>query len=320
MEIYRSLKDLPKIERGAVSIGKFDSIHLAHRKVLSKAHKISENEDRKFIVITFNNHPYDVIDPKKSPSHLSNEKFKISYFEEIGCDFLVLLNFSQELIDTSHVDFIKILTDRIMNIHFILGYNFRFGSHNKGNVDYIRRLMGYDEKNSIKLTVIDKIMIDDGVKLSSTLIRDLLKKGKIKKVNDFLNREYYIESNIIKGDKIGRTIGFPTINMYIDDMEYPEDGVYLTKIEIEDIEPGRIFRGYGMTYVGRRLVSGYKKSITLIETYIFDFDKIVYGKTARVFFLERIRDVIEFDSLESLKIQLEKDYNECMKKMEEKCL
>lgn len=318
MEIYRELKNLPIIKRGVLTIGKFDSMHIGHRKVLATTHNFAEKEARKFIVLTFTNHPLDVIDPEHSPAHLSNERFKIKYFEEISCDVLILVNFSTELMNISHEGFVEFLNERIRNIHFVLGFDFKFGSGNTGNIDYLREYC--ENKNNAKLTVIKKVDMGDGIKLSSTIIRNLLQKGDIKKTNEFLQREYYIESIIKKGEQLGRKIGFPTINMYINDMESPKDGVYISKVEIDNYkDSGVTYKGYGMTYVGRCLVSGYRKDKRLIETYVFDFDETVYGKNARIYFLDRIRDVIEFDSFESLKKQLIIDNKECKRKLEEKC-
>ncbi len=309
---------MPIIERGALTIGKFDSMHIGHRKVLATTHDIAEKENRKFVVLTFTNHPFDIIDPEHSPAHLSNERFKIKYFEEISCDVLILVNFSTEIMNISHIDFAEFLNERIKNLHLVLGFDFKFGSGNTGNIKYLREFC--KDRENAKLTVIEKVNIGDGIKVSSTMIRNLLKKGDIKKTNEFLQREYYIESIIKKGQQLGRKIGFPTINMYINDMESPKDGVYISKVEIDDYDDeGNIYKGYGMTYAGKCLVSGYRKDKRLIETYIFNFDENVYGKNARIYFLDRIRDVIEFDSLESLKKQLIIDNKECKRKLEEKC-
>ncbi len=319
MEIYRRLEEIPYIESGALTIGKFDSMHIAHRKVLSQTHQIAIDEKKKFIVISFSNHPFDVLNPKISPYHLSNEKFKISFLEDIGCDVLILLNFTSELMNISHIDFIKFLNNRIKNIHFILGYNFKFGANNLGDIEYLKKYCSEDN-NIAKLTVIEKVEAEKGVSVSSSLIRELLQKGSIEKANEFLEREYYIESQIRKGEQLGRTIGFPTINMYSDEIEYPKNGVYLTRVEVDGIEPdNKTYSGYGMTYVGKRMILGFKETKTLIETYIFNFDKNIYDKVSRIYFLYRIRDVMEFDSFESLKKQLKKDYNMCIKILEERC-
>jgi riboflavin kinase / FMN adenylyltransferase len=317
MEIYRRLEDLPVIERGALTIGKFDSMHKGHRKVLETTFHKATEENRKFIVMSFTNHPFDILKPGNSPNHLSDEKFKINYLQEIGCDILILVDFSTDIMETSREDFLLYLTKHIKDLHLILGYDFKFGAGNKGDVKYLEEYCS--KLKNLQLTIVEKVE-EDGVKLSSSLIRKLLREGKVKKANDFLNREYYIEATIIQGDKLGRAIGYPTINMYVEDMEYPKKGVYLSRVEIDEVNSHKTYHGYGMTYVGSRLVDGYKKQRSLIETHIFDFNKEVYGKNARIYFLYRIRDVMKFDSFESLKKQLNKDSKECKKLLEEKWL
>lgn len=319
MDIIRNLKDIPFIEYGALTIGKFDGMHLAHRKVLDTIRKVALREERKFVVISFGNHPFEIIKPNSVPNHLANENFKISYMESIGCDVLILIDFSKVLINTTHIEFLDYILKHFKDIHFVLGYDFKFGKGNIGNINFLRNFCNKNSKIA-KITVVKKVEIEDnGTKVSSSLIKKLLKDGNIRKSNYYLNREYYVESSIIKGDRIGSKIGFPTINMYIEKMEYPKDGTYLTKIEIDDVPAGKTFKACGMTYVGRRLVYGFQKEKRLIETFVFNFDNEVYGKNARIYFLKRIRDVIKFDSLESLKKQLIKDKNQCLSIMEEKC-
>jgi riboflavin kinase/FMN adenylyltransferase len=319
MEIIRNLDEIPYLNHGVISIGKFDGMHLGHRKVIEEAIKISEREDRKLLIISFNNHPFEIVKPDQVPKRISNEKFKVDYLERIGCDYLILIDFSEEIMKTTHIDFLNFLLKKVKYIHFVLGFDFKFGKNNVGDINFLREFSN-ENPEKLNLTVIEKIERgEDDKKISSTLIKKLLKDGEIKKSNYYLNREYYIEGKIIEGDRIGSKIGFPTINMYIEKMEYPKDGVYFTRVEVDEDNENSINR-YGMTYVGRRLLKGFKKEVKLVETYIFDFNKIIYGKNARIYFLDRIRDVIEFDSLESLKNQLINDKNHCLSLLEEKCL
>ncbi len=320
MEIYRDLENLPTIDRGAITIGKYDSMHIGHRQVLNLTKKIAEKENRKFIIMSFANHPFDILKPDEAPTHLSTERFKINFLRDLGCDILIYVNFSMKIMNTSHIDFLNFLLEHIKNLHFIQGYDFRFGSKNIGDINFLKEYC--KNHSNAHLTIVKKIGNElNGEKISSSLIRKLLSNGNIKKANEYLKRTYYIESAIIEGEKLGRKIGFPTINMYIDTMEYPKNGVYFSNVEIDNYDnEGNTYKGCGMTYVGKRMVKGFMKSIPLIETYIFDFNKSVYGKNARIYFIERIRDVMKFESFSSLKEQLKKDNNICKRILEEKCL
>ena len=193
-------------------------------------------------------------------------------------------------------EFIKMLIRRFNAKGFIVGFNYRFGYKNKGNIELLKKL---SYKYNFELRVMDAYK-ENGEVVSSTRIRELIKLGEIKMANELLTREFILTGEIVHGKKLGRKIGFPTANLEIEkDLVLPKIGVYYTNVEVE----GKIYKG--ITSVGNNpTVNG---DTTTVETYILNFSKDIYGKKIKLYFIEKIREQHKFASLDELKKQLERD-------------
>lgn len=295
MKIFKTVDELEQEENVVLSIGTFDGFHIGHRKIISTLMEEKKKAKAQSYVLTFSNHPYEILFPNKVPDKIGTIDFKIDFLKEQHLDNLILIEFNLKFANYSHIEFIDLLKKKFKKITFVLGSNFKFGKGNLGNTDYLESI----QDENLKLIKVDQLLVDE-LRVSSTRIRNLVKNHDIELVNKLLGREFFIEGNCIEGDKLGRKIDFPTINVLNSEMAHPKKGVYKTKIEIDHQKYN------SMTFIGNKTI-GSNNAIQLIETHVFDFNEKVYGKKVKIYFQKWIREQIKMDSLESLKTQLERD-------------
>jgi riboflavin kinase/FMN adenylyltransferase len=273
----------------ALALGTFDGIHLAHRFVLDLP------EGYKKMAVTFVKPPKMYIKNKTELLMTFSDKEKS--LKEMGFSEIVALDF-EEIKDLEPLDFLNYLCDNYNPAVISCGFNYRFGKDGMGDTEL---LQDFCDKKGICLKICDAIK-KDGVVVSSTLIRNLLKQGETAKANALMKNPFFFEAEVLQGDKRGRTIGFPTINQ-----KYPEDlvkvkfGVYKTKV----IADGKAYDG--ITNIGLRPT--FESEYIISETFIKDFSGDLYGKTVKIVLEEFIRPEVKFGSLEELKQQIEKDIN-----------
>lgn len=279
-----------------IALGSFDGLHKGHLTLMYELVKLSKENGAKSMVYTFANHPLSVITPNSKPKILMTNEKKLKVLESLGIDLVCLDKFDNELMSKTPEEFIKMLLDKFNAKGFIVGFNYRFGYKNKGDIKLLEEL---GEKYNFTVSVLDAYK-EKGCIISSTKIREFIAKGEIEMANELLTREFLLTGEVVKGKQLGRTIGFPTANLKVDEsLVLPKIGVYYTNVEID----GEIFKG--ITSVGNNpTVNGEKITV---ETYILNFSKDIYGKHIKVYFIESIRGQIKFDSLDELKKQLEKD-------------
>ena len=299
MKIYNLLNEIPATKKGILTIGTFDGLHIGHREIVNLLSHYSEKERGETFVITFVNHPLSILYPKRVPKSLGSIDFKIDFFKKNKIDHLILLEFTQEIANISHQDFFNFIFSKFDSLTMVVGNNFRFGKGNFGNIEYLRGFEG----DKYCLNVVNKVYYKNH-NVSSSTIRQFIRHGEIELANEMLDREYFIDGKIISGDQLGRSIEFPTINILNENYVHPKAGVYKSRIEIDE----NIF--LGMTFIGKKSVGNDQMSDQLIESHIFNFSEDVYNRNAKIYFQERIRDEMQFNSLEELKIQLIKDKNQ----------
>lgn len=279
-----------------VALGSFDGVHRGHTLLIDEIVNLAEENKGKSMVYTFRNHPLSVIDKNKTPRILIDNKTKEEVLEELGVDILCLREFNNELMKLSPEDFIQNLVNEFNVKGIVVGFNYRFGYKNEGDLHLLKDL---SKKFNFELYIKKAYTIKDEI-VSSTKIRKLVSLGEIKKANEMLGREYVLRGEVVGGRRLGRTIGFPTANLKtLDNMLIPKMGVYYTNVEVQR----KIYKG--ITSVGNNPTVNGKN--TTIETYILNFNEDIYGETIKVYFIDRIRDEKKFSGLEELKIQLEKD-------------
>jgi len=301
MRIFRDIDELPKFNNAVITIGSFDGVHRGHQKIIKRINHLAKEIDGESIIITFDPHPRKIIYPKdKSLELLNSLDEKIELIESFGVDNLVIVPFSVEFSQQPPREYVEKFLLRCFNpAYIVIGYDHRFGLNREGNIDLLEE---YSEDHNFKLIQIKKQELED-ITISSTKIRTALKSGDIDEANQFLNHNYKITGMVAHGDKIGKTIGYPTANIEMEESSklIPQEGVYSVSCEVEGLSKN------GMMYIGTRpSISGvvHKQKV---EVNIFDFDDNIYGKAIEVSVLKRIRGDQKFDSLDELKKQLAKD-------------
>jgi|TARA_B110000261_G_C13053167_1_gene345052 riboflavin kinase/FMN adenylyltransferase len=303
VKVYRGLEQYQKVKNAVVTTGTFDGVHLGHRTIINQLKKIADNYNGETVVLTFHPHPRLVLQKNSNIKLLGTINERIKLLEEIGVDHLIILPFTKEFSRISSLEFVKdILFNKIGTKKLVIGYDHHFGRNREGSFEHLIEfgpLYGFD------IEEIPAINIKD-VNISSTKIREALETGNIKKAKEYLGRNYSLSGIVVTGNQLGRSIGFPTANIKIEESYklIPEIGVYAVNIFHEK-------RNYqGMLNIGFRPTIGNQLEIS-IEVHIFDFNGNLYGQVITVEFVNKIRDERHFKDIEQLKKQLEIDFIEC---------
>ncbi|MEA1974362.1 MAG: bifunctional riboflavin kinase/FAD synthetase, partial [Bacillota bacterium] len=262
----------------AITLGTFDGLHIGHVKIIKQLVKDAKEKNLKSLVYTFANNPVSLTNKEDALSTIFELSYKKKLIEKLGVDILVLLTFDERQRNISPFEFIEdILINNLRMKHLVVGYDFHFGKQAKGDTNL---LIKQSKKYHYSYDIVEPIK-KDFVRISSTLIRKLLRNGNIQDTNFYLGRNYSLEGKIVEGEKIGRQLGYPTANLELDNnFAIIKPGVYITKIIIDD----EAF--FSVTNVGFNPTL--KRSEFTVETHILDYDKNIYGKIVRVEFYKRI--------------------------------
>lgn len=297
MIIFNSLDDIENIEETVVALGNFDGVHKGHQTIISRMVKSAEAGGFKSAVFTFANHPKNIMAGETIVKNILYPEEKAQIIESLGVDYLFNIPYTDDIRTMSPEDFIdKLLLEKFKMKEAYCGFNYHFGYKAQGNPEM---LMKEGLKKGFGIHIQEPVMIDGNV-VSSTFIRSLIEEGKVSEIRKYMGRPYSIGGEVVVGNKLGRTIGFPTSNIMIDeDMVTPPNGVYTTFCTYNGV------RYPSITNVGVKPTIGeYKKNV---ETHIFNFDKELYGKDIRVEFIEKTRDERKFESVEALSKQITDD-------------
>lgn len=299
MKTYHHLSEFKKLDNAVATIGTFDGVHYGHQKIIKRLCELAKSTGGESVILTFFPHPRMIIDPENQDLKLINTiEEKIKILSELGVDHLIITPFTRDFSNLSPADYIKnILVDTIGIKQLIVGYDHRFGKDRKGGLQELEML---SKQFDYKIEEIAEQDVDD-VGVSSTKIRKALLNGEVALAANYLGYNFSIHGRVIKGDKIGRTIGFPTANIFLEETYklIPSDGIYAVTIDMGN-------ESYkGMAYIGQRpTINGMTRNI---EVNIFDFNKEIYGQYITMTFLEFLRHDVKFTGLETLKIQLHQD-------------
>ena len=296
MKIYQGLTDFHPPKNPVVTSGTFDGLHLGHQKILNRLQELAKSKGGETVILTYWPHPRLVLQPNnKSLRLLSTFSEKISQLKEMGIDHLIILPFTEEFSQMSSEEFIgKILIDKIQTKTLVIGYDHKFGKNREGSFEYLQahsNLFGFEIEEISRQDV-------DELGVSSTKIRNALTQGAIKTATKYLGRPYEISGLIVLGQQIGRSIGFPTANIQVEDQYklLPRDGAYAVHVQVKGI------RYKAMLNIGDRpTVEGDKKTI---EAHLIDFQGDLYGLELAIYFEAFLREEKKFESLEALKNQL----------------
>ncbi len=302
MKFYHSLSDINlENSQSVITVGMFDGVHVGHLAVIQKVIQLSNAFNIPSIVLTFSNHPSSYFYPENPVSQLSVLEEKLSLLESLGIDIVIALPFDSYMASLSANKFVEsILIDKLNVRDMVFGYDNHFGHNREGSKEFIDSLFPSISTHRINETKINKEIV------SSSLIKNYIQKGEVEKANKLLNYSYSLQGTIIKGDQLGRTIGFPTANIEIQTSKLiPPMGVYFTRSYLGNES------FYGMTNIGVRPTVTRSNEMR-IETHLLNFDQDIYGQTLRVEFLCRMRDEIKFESFSDLISQLENDKIEAL--------
>jgi riboflavin kinase/FMN adenylyltransferase len=300
--------DLPR--GGITTIGNFDGVHLGHRRILERVVARAREVDRPSVAITFEPHPLSVLRPDHAPRRLQTLHQKEEAVEAIRIENLLVIPFTRDFSLTEPEEFVRsVLCSRLAVSEVYLGSHFAFGRGKRGDIALLMR-MG-PECGFIASSVEEVVF--EGEPVSSSRIRTAIARGDVVRANAMLGREYEIDGLVAKGDKVGRKIGYPTINLEPENELHPADGVYVTQIHIRSF--GRRFDC--VTNIGRR-PTVYEDYATVIETFVLDFSSNVYGEHVRLFFFDRLREERRFPSVTALSDQIGRDIEETRKYFEQR--
>jgi len=304
MKIYHNINEFKAINNAVVTIGTFDGVHLGHRKIIERLKELADECNGETVILTFFPHPRMILNPEDESLKLINTmKEKAELLEKLGVDHLIITPFSRDFSNQSPEAYIRdVLVNTIGTKKIVIGYDHRFGKDRQGNLTALQQ---YAPVYDYEVFEIPEQDIND-VAVSSTLIREALLNGAIELANNFLGYPFYITGKVGRGDQIGRTIGYPTANIMIEETYklIPDDGIFSAKVIIR----GESYKG--MAYIGSRpTINGITRNI---EVNIFDFDTEIYGEEISMQFYNYVRGDVKFDGLEGLKIQLAKDKDDVL--------
>ncbi len=301
MKIYKNIDEFRKIHNAVVTIGTFDGVHIGHQKIISRLIEVAKQKKGETVILTFFPHPRMILHPEDLDIKLiSTLEEKAERLEKLGIDHLIITPFTRDFSNLSPQEYIKeVLVDKIGTKQIIIGYDHRFGKDRKGGLE---QLQEYASEFGFEVEEIPEQDIND-VAVSSTKIRNAVLSGDVKTAIEFLGYPFQLTGKVIKGDQIGRTLGFPTANLFIEENYklIPADGIYAVSVEIKSGTSG-VKSEYGMAYIGHRpTLNGMTRNI---EVNVFDFSEDIYGQTIRLSFLHFLRGDVKFNSLDELKKQL----------------
>jgi riboflavin kinase/FMN adenylyltransferase len=300
LKIFHSINEFHSAKKTIVTLGTFDGVHKGHAAILKKLNHNTANGAFESTVLTFFPHPRMVLQGNSNLKLLNTINEKIELLEKLGIENLIIHPFDENFAQLTAKEFVKnILVDQLHIQKIIIGYDHRFGKNRTASID---DLIAFGTQYDFEVEQISAQEID-AISISSTKIRNALEAGDIQLANQYLGYDYFLSGTVVKGKQLGRTIGFPTANMELEE-EYkliPQTGAYVVTAEIENKQV------FGMMNIGfNPTVHGKRKTI---EAHFFDFDSDIYDRQIRISILQRIRSEKKFESVELLTKQLEEDRN-----------
>lgn len=298
MEVFAGIESINRqLKNPVLTIGNFDGVHRGHQALFARVRQWAQKLDGESVVMTFNPQPLQVLMPGKAPFCITSHERKLELLASCGIDATIVIPFSKKFAQISATDFVsKILLGAIGIKAIVVGYDYRFGRGREGNIEFLRKM---GEQNGFQVDTVSGLRVEETV-VSSTTIRQLIRKGDIKSAGRMLGRPYEISGEVVTGRKRGaRLLGFPTANIPVSRLACPKPGVYAVVAELEGKKYGGAANlGYNPTFGDVDLA---------LEVHLFDFNQEIYGQRLTVRFLERLRDEKRFEGVEQLAAQIHKD-------------
>ncbi len=288
----------PGLHRPVITMGSFDGIHRGHQKLLERVVELAAENDGTPVLLTFEPHPQQVVAPGTAPPLLTGRAEKLPLIEEAGIALTIILTFNRELSELAAEVFVRqVLVDRLGVAHLVLGHDHAFGRERRGREELLQRLA---PELGFGIEVVDAVL-DDGVAITSTVIRNLLAAGEVERAAHMLGRPYSLGGLVVRGEGRGRELGFPTANLALEVNRkcMPGDGIYAVRVRVRGSTRS------GACSIGRRPTFG--SGDRTIEVYLIDFEDDIYGDRIEVTFQARLRDELAFENPQELVEQMRRD-------------
>lgn len=299
MKIYHHIDEFTGAKNPVLTTGTYDGVHIGHRTIIKRLQQIAKRVDGETVLLTFHPHPRVVLYQDEDLRLINTQNEKIELLREAGIDHLIIHPFSKEFSRITSMEYIRDIIANMLKVHtLVIGYNHHFGRNREGSFEH---LMQYSDLYGFQVEEIPAQDMDD-INVSSTKVRNALQLGDIETANKYLTTDFEIEGLVVKGDQIGRTIGYPTANLQIDDPYklIPAEGVYITTAVIDDKE------WPCMLNIGKRPTI-HQDGELRIEAHILDYNGDLYEQNLRLKFKSYLREDQSFGSLDELKQQIAKD-------------
>ena len=310
MQVHRNLADLPSFKHAVVTIGTFDGVHTGHQQIIEQMKSEARRIDGETVIITFHPHPRKIVNSASEIKLINTLEEKIELLGERGIDHLVVVPFTESFSKLTAEEYIReFLVERFHPHTIIIGYDHRFGRERKGDFHLMEDFSPVFGYSLLEIPV----HVLHAISVSSTRIREAISHADIAAANELLGYDFFFEGTVIEGNKLGRTLGFPTANLQIADKEklVPGNGVYAVTVKLRE-EKTQLG---GMMNIGIRPTLG--GQLRVIEVNIFDFDRDIYGETLRVHVKKHLRPEQKFNGLDALKQQLARDREEAIRSLPE---
>jgi riboflavin kinase/FMN adenylyltransferase len=296
-----------RIEKPCIlTIGTFDGVHLGHQKILKKLNEIKGKTGLNSVILTFDPHPRKVLFPEQKDLKLiTTTDEKLALLEQHGIDVSVVYPFSKAFAQLDAKAYIRdILVKSLKVKHLIIGYDHKFGNNRDGDINTLKSFAKEFNYEVEEISVQDI----DNINVSSSKIRHALEKGDVELATKYLGYEFFMNGVVVKGKQLGRTLGYPTANLKIEDEDkmVPAIGIYFVSVKLDNE------KFYGMLSIGKNPTTDNDGQVK-IEVNIFEFDRDIYNMNISVAFIKRLRDEQKFEGLEALKAQLKRDKENCVK-------
>lgn len=305
MRIFQGFDAIENIPNPVLTIGTFDGVHLGHQKIINQVNDIAKEIGGESVLFTFYPHPRMVLFPESHGLKLiQTQEEKLRRLEEIGLQNIIVHPFTKDFSRIPAIEFVRDYLVNKLNVKtIVVGYDHHFGRNREGNIELLKELSTVYDFNVVEISAEEINEVD----ISSTKIRRALEVGDITLANSYLGSEFEINGEVVHGEKIGNTLGFPTANIDLgsDIKILPKNGIYATYVIRENGD-----KHYGLLNIGNRPTVS-DSGIVTVEVNILDFEGDIYGENLRLKLLKRIRDEERFDSVEELIENMNNDEAKC---------
>ncbi|MGQ9524487.1 MAG: bifunctional riboflavin kinase/FAD synthetase [Armatimonadota bacterium] len=302
MQVYDDIPESPLTSGGrSVAVGVFDGVHIGHQELLRRAVRTAEDRGLRPLVLTFDRHPLEVLNPNAAPNMLTTLEEKLALIAELGVDEIVVARATPALLNTDAEEFVRrVLSSRLRAAYVVCGWSFRFGRGRQGTPDLLRKV---GAELGLEADVLPPVLYA-GEPVSSTRVREALARGDVETVAALLGRPHFAEGEVVRGAGRGRALGIPTANLETPAWKaLPARGVYTAQASVD----GKVHRA--VVNIGTRPTFGDGTQV-LVEAHLLDFSGDLYGRRVRVSFSRRLRDERKFSSADELKRQIADDIAE----------